>query len=259
MNIYNTRFFSSCLFSFFSIYPNFYLHFSIHTMAKILKIRLFNMYQIRVYVCFARLSYSHRIFKLIHLLLAYALSFSMNTHKNRVQYSSLSDEFCRMKINRKSFSECLLIFFLLLSPSPLFVIYFFPINERLCNEISNFSLLSSRFFLPCVHYNHEFDWKKNLRMNLTYYYEWEKACDAKHLTKYLAITSFCSEWNWSLVVFPAVIYINIYFHYMCKYVCVCVRVCCVYTVHVFIYMATLFEPKITILEISVDIILSTSG
>lgn len=57
-----------------------------------------------------RLLYSHRIFKLIHLLLAYALSFSMNyTHKNIAQYSSLSDEFCKMKINRKSFSECLLI------------------------------------------------------------------------------------------------------------------------------------------------------
>lgn len=102
--------------AFFSIYPNFHLHFFIHTIAKILKIRLFNMCRIGGAHIHTRLLYSHRIFKLIHLLLAYALSFSMNyTHKNVAQYSSLSDEFCKMKINRKSFSECLLIFSLVLS------------------------------------------------------------------------------------------------------------------------------------------------
>lgn len=105
----------ACFFLFLGRLLYFYLHFSIHAMAKIL-IHIFLMWLnwsgIHTQLCSSN---GNSIFKLIHLLYWLWLPLSLSIYVIYVvhcilfstQYSSLSAEiFAKMKINRKSFSEC---------------------------------------------------------------------------------------------------------------------------------------------------------
>lgn len=138
-----------------ALYTHMYLYTYTHTLVCCILSRFSSWYPCYWPMFSLSVSFAHRK--------AFPLNKRTKTHNT----ASLNDEFCKMKINRKSFSECLLAFFPH-SLFPLFIIYLFIfffsyLNQY--NENSNFFLSLFLDFSCSVDF---FLIKSSLRMNLTY-------------------------------------------------------------------------------------------
>lgn len=112
--------------AFFSIYPNFHLHFSIHTIAEnIENIRLFNM--CRIGVAYERDCCIHIVFSSWYtcywpMLLAFPWIIRTKTSHNTVRWAT---NFAKWKLIEKVLSECLLVLSLPLTLSLQLLLFFF--------------------------------------------------------------------------------------------------------------------------------------